>query len=87
MKNGQIETAATIEKMKDAILYPNPATDIISIQTEKTIDKVEILNIAGVTVLTSGSAKTITLESLPTGMYIIKIITTQETIIRTFVKQ
>ena len=85
--NASIKILASNTQILDVILYPNPAIDIISIQTDKSLQKVEIMNIAGAIVLESGSSKTVSIGSLPQGMYIVKMITNDETILKTVIKQ
>ncbi len=54
--------------------YPNPATNKVHIESEQIIKKIEILNLDGRTIIAkSGKAKTINIQNLATGTYILKI--------------
>jgi uncharacterized small protein (DUF1192 family) len=57
-------------------IYPNPTTGEIFIQSERPVEKVEILDIAGRTVETWRTAsllQTINISHLPKGVYLVKI--------------
>jgi hypothetical protein len=51
-------------------LYPNPASSIVSF-SNKTIEKIEVFDITGKAVKRSNSY-TISIEELPSGIYIVK---------------
>ncbi len=62
----------------DAVVYPNPATDHITIRTHSEHDlSIELFDISGKLML-SGNQKSIPLHGLTNGMYLIKI-TDQDT--------
>lgn len=56
------------------VLYPNPAFDQISIESETEISSVQIYDLAGLHVLTSNKS-TITISSLEKGVYMVRVIT------------
>jgi hypothetical protein len=60
---------------KDVLaVYPNPVTDVLNIQTEQVIQQIVVLDLNGKVVKTLyGNNKTINLQSLPTGNYIVRI--------------
>jgi hypothetical protein len=53
-------------------IYPNPASSKLNIDTQETINSIEVFNLLGKKVITSNS-KTVNINSLSKGMYIIKI--------------
>jgi len=56
------------------IIFPNPVTDIFFIDYENTgIDKVLIVNFAGITVLEFRNGSQINISQLPEGLYLVKI--------------
>jgi hypothetical protein len=89
LKDGIATTTGVtvINSNNTTVLYPNPATDNVTIRLESTVQRIEVLNIAGVPVLTHTGSKNVNVSQLPVGMYIVKIITNKETIIKTFIKQ
>ncbi|RSK40349.1 T9SS type A sorting domain-containing protein [Mangrovimonas spongiae] len=58
-------------------LYPNPATDIVHINTNETIKNVTVFNINGQKVLEVPNQSQINVSNLPTGMYFLSIKTNQ----------
>jgi len=89
LKDGIASTTGVtvINSSNTAVLYPNPTSDNITIQSNSSVQSVDIMNIAGVNVLKRNSCTSINVSQLPVGMYIVKIITNKETIIKTFIKQ
>lgn len=72
-----VKTSLTsIDKVNDNSIkiFPNPAKDFINIQTKKNIETIEIINSSGSTVLvTDGNNKTLSVNNLSNGLYIIRI--------------
>ncbi|MDR2907226.1 MAG: M6 family metalloprotease domain-containing protein [Bacteroidales bacterium] len=57
-------------------LYPNPVTDVLNIQTDETITEIRILNLNGREVKRfRGNQKSLNVQSLPTGLYVVNIYT------------
>ncbi len=54
-------------------VYPNPVTEVLHIQSNEVIDSIRLLNMYGAVVLTS-TEQEIDLSQLPSGMYILEII-------------
>lgn len=54
-------------------IYPNPTIDIVNIETEQIIDKIEIYNVLGEIVLKKENSKGINLSNLSNGLYIFKV--------------
>ncbi len=53
-------------------IYPNPANSIVNLETDKTISKTELFSIQGKCVKT-GTAKNISIDELPNGLYFLKV--------------
>ncbi|WP_299365437.1 family 16 glycosylhydrolase [Winogradskyella sp.] len=54
-------------------IYPNPTSNYINIKTDEPIDRVELYNILGQLVVGNKNSKSINVEELKTGCYILKI--------------
>ncbi len=54
-------------------IYPNPTNDILNINTFNNIDKIEVYDMLGRLVKTRDNSKTINLNSLSSGLYIVNI--------------
>lgn len=67
----------TENNIKDALsisVYPNPATDIITIKTPTKIKEIKAINILGqVTIDQNGPSEKLNISSLKSGIYILKI--------------
>lgn len=74
-------------------IYPNPATDCLWIRNDngETIQNVEVYNITGQMVQSrTGNSETtqqVNLKNVPEGLYLIKIITSKQTVVYKFIKQ
>ena len=71
-------------------IYPNPAKEILIIETNSnTEQRLEIINLIGQTVYTSNINKkaTINTSAFANGVYILKLSSDKETIVRKFVKE
>jgi len=69
-------------------LYPNPATDVITIETSLNPDNVEIKNLLGELIFESAfSTNEISVAELPSGIYIIIASNDNETISKRFIKE
>ena len=71
-------------------LYPNPASDKLTVEATETIDHIDIFNIAGAKVYSQkscGNMVEIQTTSLPAGTYVIRMTTQNATEVRRFVKK
>ncbi len=71
-------------------VYPNPATDMLTIQTEVIIDSIEIYNAIGQQVLSkkvNAIEATINVVNITNGVYFIKIVSGDKTSIHQFIKK
>jgi hypothetical protein len=57
-------------------IYPNPATEVININTDLELMKVELFDILGKRVFDAGSTNQLKVDQLKSGMYFLKIHTT-----------
>lgn len=77
-----------IEKSFDFNLYPNPATDQLTIQSEETIDQIEIFNISGQILRSFNSqSKVINIQNLGSGIYFIRLRSDDSFTMKKFIKQ
>ncbi len=68
-------------------IYPNPANDFIEIKTDLKYNNISIIDVTGKTIKQVNSNNKIDISNLTTGIYFIKIIGTENAIIKKFVKQ
>lgn len=71
----------------DLIVYPNPVKDILNIKCDAQVLTYEIIDTFGKTILSGSNTKTISTSQLATGIYIIKVQTSNQTQLRKFIKQ
>ncbi|MCX6286484.1 MAG: T9SS type A sorting domain-containing protein [Bacteroidetes bacterium] len=77
---------------KDIVIYPNPLTDMLTIETNSlnTNQQFEIINLTGRLVYTSYINKkktTVNMSDFPSGIYILKLNMDKETAGKKFIKQ
>lgn len=60
-------------KIFTTIIYPNPSSDILNIQTEEKITKIDIFDLSGKLLITKYNNEKINISNLPKGNYIINI--------------
>lgn len=68
-------------------IYPNPTIGIINISTNETIDKIEVYSVLGKKVAENTNSDTININKLKTGIYLIKIISENKTVLKKIIKQ
>jgi hypothetical protein len=72
----------------NVLLYPNPFKDSISIQSNETIESVELYNFSGQKLQINLFNKSIDMSNLTSGVYMIKVkISSGEEIIKTIIKE
>ncbi len=71
----------------NVIIYPNPTKDIIFIQTDELIKRVELYNSNGIMVKSQQSGKELNISHLPPSIYFLSIYVNNNTIIKKIVKQ
>ena len=65
--------------------YPNPTDSKVNFS--QAIEKVEVIDLTGKTILTFTNAKTINIESLPSGAYYLRLTNNDKAIMRKVIKQ
>jgi pectate lyase len=74
--------------LKQIVVFPNPANDVLNISTEAKIDKIGIFTISGQLIKEIiGDKKLIPIYELESGNYLIKIISNQIETNRKFIKK
>ena len=68
-------------------LYPNPAYDYLTIESNSSIESIEIINGNGVVCIKEANTSMVNIESLSSGLYLVKIQHSGETVTRRFSKQ
>lgn len=67
-------------------LYPNPASTKLTIQTDASVEGIEVYTLTGERVLAT-STSTFSVDHLASGTYLIKLMTDQGTLQRRFIKE
>ncbi|MGA9638701.1 T9SS type A sorting domain-containing protein [Flavobacterium sp.] len=68
-------------------IYPNPVKDVLNINTQESIQKIEVLDILGKTVLTNKGENTVDVSSLNNGIYFLKLTSDKGVSTNKFVKK
>ena len=77
-----------LELNSEVNIYPNPTSNLLSIETELDINEINIIDITGKMIITTKqNTNTINVVDLSNGIYFIKLITDEKTIIKKIVKQ
>ena len=67
-------------------VYPNPATEYITISASKTIDKIEVYDMLGKLAIRGNNTNTIHINHLQNGVYLMKIYSGDTSITKKIVK-
>jgi hypothetical protein len=65
--------------------YPNPTDSKITFSQK--IEKIEVIDLTGKTIFTFSNAKTINIESLPSGAYYLRLTNEEKTTMKKVIKQ
>jgi len=85
-----METISSVKEttLSEILIYPNPASNKLFIQSNKQLKQIDIYNIQGQLVKSErGNSQEISISDLTNGMYIINLTTDSEKIIQKFIKQ
>jgi len=85
-ENNSASTIICIETEKSINIYPNPATEIINIESKKIINKIKITDQLGKIILEKIYSKTLNINNLDKGTYIITLYLENKEIIKSFTK-
>jgi hypothetical protein len=81
-----IDESSLLEAETESIsFFPNPTKSEITFS--QAIEKVEVIDLTGKTILTFSNAKTINIESLPAGAYYLRLTNNDKAIIRKAIKE
>lgn len=67
-------------------IYPNPAQNILHIESENTIKKVSVFNMVGQNILNTNE-ETLNISNLTNGIYMLKVETDKGTVTKKFIKR
>lgn len=83
-----VQDCANIEELLNGgmVIYPNPATDVLTVASEANVTALQIVDLSGVQVA-NADTNTISVANLATGMYVINITTNAGQVTKTFVKK
>ena len=84
-----VTTLTGIEDITDeTTVYPNPATDVIKINTPENIQRVEIFNLQGQLVkVETGEVTSVSVKDLANGLYTLKLTTDKGTSMHKIIKK
>ena len=77
---------SVVEKEIEISIFPNPISDVFQVNIEKEIIQIQVLNLGGKIVSFSGNS-ILDISDLPSGLYLIKIITNSGTYVKKVVKK
>ncbi len=84
--SSKISTSVQPKAANAIVLYPNPATHTLSILGVENSVQYKIYTLVG-TEMASGSGPKINISALPSGEYIVKLLTTHSVVIKQFAKK
>ncbi|MFD1552899.1 hypothetical protein DNU06_07955 [Putridiphycobacter roseus] len=89
LTNYYFTNVASVEQVStlNIVLYPNPTTDFLHIQSETAIERLQIVNMNGQTMLTQNNSNDVDVSHLSKGTYIIYGNAADKSFKQTFVKQ
>ena len=67
-------------------VYPNPASDILNIESQEEVNHIEIFDLLGKQILSFKGAKNIDVSGLQNGIYLLKINTEKGSLTEKFIK-
>jgi len=84
--SGLLSVNETPEELQLSV-YPNPATDILTISGEKTVENFKIMNLTGQVVLQGTNSNSIDVSTLESGVYVIQLDDSNRRKTMRFIKQ
>jgi len=73
--------------LKNLSILPNPATNILNIETTYSFNQYQIFDISGRLILSEKFSKTIDISGINTGVYFIKLINASNVLVKKFLKK
>lgn len=86
INEGTLSSGNQHRKIK-AVIYPNPASETLNIQTDEQIEKMVVYNVQGRRVLHAGTNTSVNISSLTPGIYLVEVQTPEGTATLKFVKK
>ncbi|MDB3907411.1 lamin tail domain-containing protein [Crocinitomicaceae bacterium] len=68
------------------LVYPNPATDVLNVQTISDIKTIEVVDLSGM-IVANGTENSVSVANLASGMYVINVTTETGMFTKTFLKK
>ena len=83
-----VESCAGMETidMASVVLYPNPASDMISVSGLENIIEIQVTDLSG-NIIAIEKSNSISVEALSAGMYLLNIVSENGTVAKAFVKK
>jgi hypothetical protein len=75
----------SVEDKNAVALYPNPVSDVLTIQAEG-LQKAELMDMSGRRIVTATEPR-IDMSRLPSGAYFVRIVTSHNSIVKRVVKK
>ena len=79
-------STSVFDKSNEVSIFPNPAKNILNIQTYKSFDRIEIIDQLGKTIINKDFYKTLNISTLSKGIYTINLYKGNEKIYKRFSK-
>lgn len=75
MKDPNNGVSAVVADSDQLRVYPNPASTVLNVETSADIRRLQLINVAGVTVASANGANTLNVEDVTTGHYLLRVLT------------
>ena len=85
--NSKAELEETQSEEFSILTFPNPTTDYIHFGTEEPIERVEIMNTTGQLVIVQNGMNKVSVSHLPSGNYLVNIVTAKGIAQSQFIKE
>jgi len=79
--------SAPLLSQQNFTIYPNPANDVLFINTDLSIETLSVLDVSGRLITTQNEVNQLDISDLPTGVYFAKITSNGQSITKKFVKR
>ena len=72
---------------QEMAIYPNPTNGVLYVKSGSSVQKIELIDISGNTLISETSSNSIDLSNLPVGVYFLKVYTNDKVVSKKVVKQ
>lgn len=83
----ELDKEERLKLNKDIEIYPNPVTDVLTVQSSEKINEIEIYDISGKKIKVATNENKVNVKNLPSGAYIIKFTTGAGMVSKKFIKR